>query len=192
MASTASLSPFTTLTTPSGTPASLAISAIRSGHDGSFSEGLSTKVLPQAIAIGNIQSGIIAGKLNGVIPAHTPSGWRNDRRSTPVPTFSLNSPFKRLGMPQANSTTSMPRATEPLASASVLPCSELTRSASSSMCCSSRSLSLNMIRARRSGVIAAHLGKASLAALTAASISAALAKATRPDFSPTDGLKMSP
>ena len=165
---------------------------MRTGHDGSFSEGLSTKVLPQASAIGNIQSGIIAGKLNGVMPAHTPSGWRNDRRSTPVPTFSLNSPLSSCGMPQANSTTSMPRTTSPLASASVLPCSELTRSASSSICCSSRSLSLNMMRARRSGVTAAHLGRASRAACTAASTSAALANATRPDFSPTDGLKMSP
>ena len=43
-----------------------------SGSDGSFSDGLSTKVLPQAIAIGNIHSGTIAGKLNGVMPAHTP------------------------------------------------------------------------------------------------------------------------
>ena len=42
---------------------------------GSCSEGLSTKVLPQAIAIGNIHKGIIAGKLNGVMPAHTPRGW---------------------------------------------------------------------------------------------------------------------
>ena len=33
------------------------------------SEGLSTKVLPQAIATGNIQHGTIMGKLNGVMPA---------------------------------------------------------------------------------------------------------------------------
>ena len=44
--------------------------------DGSFSLGLSTKVLPQAMAIGNIHIGTIAGKLNGVMPATTPSGWR--------------------------------------------------------------------------------------------------------------------
>ena len=41
---------------------------------GSCSEGFKTKVLPQTIAIGNIHNGIIAGKLNGVIPAQTPSG----------------------------------------------------------------------------------------------------------------------
>jgi hypothetical protein len=44
--------------------------------DGSFSLGLSTNVLPHAIAIGNIHIGTIAGKLNGVMPATTPSGWR--------------------------------------------------------------------------------------------------------------------
>ena len=41
---------------------------------GSCSDGFSTNVLPQTIAIGNIHSGIIAGKLNGVMPAHTPIG----------------------------------------------------------------------------------------------------------------------
>ncbi len=32
--------------------------------------------LPQASALANIHIGTIAGKLNGVIPATTPSGWR--------------------------------------------------------------------------------------------------------------------
>ena len=44
--------------------------------DGSFSDGLSTKVLPHAIAGGHIHMGTIAGKLNGVMPATTPSGCR--------------------------------------------------------------------------------------------------------------------
>ena len=44
--------------------------------DGSRSLGFSTNVLPHAIAIGNIHIGTIAGKLNGVMPATTPSGWR--------------------------------------------------------------------------------------------------------------------
>src|SRR5690348_6871180 len=75
-ASTATLSPWTTLNTPSGRPASLKSSAMRVAADGTFSEGLRMKVLPQATAIGNIHSGTIAGKLNGVMPAHTPTGWR--------------------------------------------------------------------------------------------------------------------
>ena len=66
-------------------------------------------MLPVASAIGNIHIGTIAGKLNGVMPAHTPNGWRTDQLSMPRPTCSVNSPFNRCGMPQANSTTSMPR-----------------------------------------------------------------------------------
>ena len=42
------------------------------------SEGFSTNVLPQASATGNIHSGTIAGKLNGVMPAHTPTGCRSE------------------------------------------------------------------------------------------------------------------
>ena len=42
--------------------------------EGSRSDGFSTKLLPQASATGNIHIGTIAGKLNGVMPAHTPSG----------------------------------------------------------------------------------------------------------------------
>ena len=34
------------------------------------------KALPQASAGANFHIGIIAGKLNGVMPATTPSGWR--------------------------------------------------------------------------------------------------------------------
>ena len=95
IASTASLSPLMTLKTPSGKPASFKSSANFIEQEGSFSEGLSTNVFPQAIAIGNIHMGTIAGKLNGVIPATTPRGWRIDQLSTLVPTFSENSPFNK-------------------------------------------------------------------------------------------------
>ena len=44
--------------------------------EGSFSDGLSTNVFPQAIAIGYIHMGTMHGKLNGVIPAQTPMGCR--------------------------------------------------------------------------------------------------------------------
>ncbi len=42
----------------------------------------------------------------------------------PGPALSVYSPFSRCGMPQANSTTSSPRWMSPLASATILPCSE--------------------------------------------------------------------
>src|SRR5262245_65814241 len=85
IASTATLSPCTTLNTPSGRPASLRSSAMRIEADGTFSDGLRMKVLPQAMAIGNIHSGTITGKLNGGMPAHTPTGWRRVSVSTEAP-----------------------------------------------------------------------------------------------------------
>src|SRR6266581_1988372 len=91
--STASLSPFTTFSTPGGAPASSISSARRMGQDGSFSEGLRMKLLPQAIATGNIHIGTIAGKLKGVIPAHTPSGWRIEYRSMPAEMCAGITPF---------------------------------------------------------------------------------------------------
>ena len=39
-------------------------------------DGFRMNVFPQAIALANIHIGTIAGKLNGVMPATTPSGWR--------------------------------------------------------------------------------------------------------------------
>src|SRR3974390_2449759 len=76
--STASLSPFTTLRIPGGSPASINNSAILIGTDGSRSDGLSQNAVPQATAGAAFHSGIMAGKLNGVIPATTPSGWRTE------------------------------------------------------------------------------------------------------------------
>ena len=96
---------------------------MNSGADGSRSEGFRMKALPQASATGNIHIGTMQGKLNGVMPATTPSGWRSEWLSTLVPTFSVTSPFSRCGMPTANSTTSSPRVTSPSASSWVLPCS---------------------------------------------------------------------
>ena len=74
IASTAVLSPCTTENTPSGRPAFCQVSASHSAADGSFSDGLSTNALPHAIALAAIHNGTIAGKLNGVMPATTPSG----------------------------------------------------------------------------------------------------------------------
>ena len=76
MASTATLSPWITLNTPSGSPASAHSEAISREADGSFSDGLRMNVFPQAMAIGNIHIGTMAGKLNGVMPATTPTGCR--------------------------------------------------------------------------------------------------------------------
>ena len=77
------------MNTPSGRPASAHSSASRSEAAGSRSDGLSTKAFPQAMATGNIHIGTMAGKLNGVMPATTPRGWRTECTSTSVDTCSL-------------------------------------------------------------------------------------------------------
>ena len=103
--------------------------AVRRGTsdtDGSFSLGLSTNVLPQASALANIHIGTIAGKLNGVMPATTPSGWRIEYTSMPLAACSEYSPLISCGMPHANSMFSSPRATSPSASVSTLPCSAVS------------------------------------------------------------------
>src|SRR6267378_2009016 len=87
--STASRPPLTTLSTPAGSPASTSNSASRIGTDGSRSDGLRMKALPQASAGANFHIGIMAGKLNGVMPAMTPSGWRSENRSMPEPALDV-------------------------------------------------------------------------------------------------------
>ena len=51
---------------------------------GSRGLGFKTNVLPHASATGNIQHGTMHGKLKGVTPATTPSGWRSVQLSMPV------------------------------------------------------------------------------------------------------------
>src|SRR3954452_18989980 len=100
IASTATLSPWTTLKTPSGTPAAFSSSAVYTDADGSFSDGLSTNVLPHASAGAHIHMGTIAGELNGVIPAQPPTGCRIEYTSTPVDACSENPPLSSSGSPQ--------------------------------------------------------------------------------------------
>ncbi len=186
-ASTASRSPCTTLSTPSGKPACCAISASKSDTEGSFSDGLSTKQFPQATALAIIQSGTMAGKLNGVMPATTPSGSSTVRMSTPEETSELDHPFSRFGTPQANSTFSMPRATSPRASSRTLPCSRVTAAARSSRFESRISRSLNSNVARFVSEEAPHSSNAETAACTAASTSLAEASATSARGAPAAG-----
>ncbi len=186
--STACLSPWTTPNTPSGSPASVSHCASSSEADGSRSDGFSTKQFPVASATGNIHIGTIAGKLNGVMPATTPSGWRTIWLSTPVPTFSENSPFSNVGAAHANSTTSMPRVTSPTASSCVLPCSDEITSASWSARSHRIALNRSRMRARFSGDAFAQAGQAARAAATASSTSAGEPSATLRSVVPVAGL----
>ena len=180
------------MTTPGGKISAASInSKIRAEVSGSLSDGLSTNVLPQATANGRNQSGIIAGKLNGVIAAITPTGWRTISTSSPVATPSRLSPLSMCGAAHAASVDSIPRPTSPAASASVLPMSVVTSRASSSRWASSRSRSANTARARCSGEVARQAGKASRAALTVASTSAEPDSGTCANRSPVAGLRVS-
>ena len=185
--STATLSPLSTLNTPSGRPASVHSPAIHSAADGTFSLGLSTTVLPAAMAIGKNHIGTMAGKLNGLMIATGPSGCRMDDTSTRVEAFSVKPPLIRCGMPQANSTTSWPRATSPRASDSTFPCSAVISSASSPARASSSSRNRNSTRARRASEVSRQAGNAALAAATAASTSAGAACASRAVTAPVAG-----
>ena len=98
----------------------------------------------------------------------------------------------RLGMPQANSTISMPRCTLARASAAVLPCSRVTSAASSSKCLPISSRKRNMTRARSTTGVSAHCGSAAAAAWTARSTSSAPHSGTLAMTFPDEGLKTSP
>ena len=113
-------------------------------------------------------------------------------QSTPVPTFSECSPLRRCGTPQANSTTSIPRCTDPIASGKVFPCSSVTSRASVCWSCCSSWRKRCMTRARRSAGASRHPGYAACAAFTAASMSAALQNGTRLTTLPVAGLVTSP
>ena len=143
------------------------------------------------MATGYIHKGTIAGKLKGVIPAHTPSGWRSDHASICGPTLRVNSPFSNCGIPQTNSTTSRPRCTSPSASSCVLPCSRDISRATASAFFVNSSLNLNMIPARLRGGKFAQAGRASCAASIAASTSADDDNPRVSMTSPVAGLKTS-
>ena len=186
--STATLSPCTTFSTPSGRPASRKRSARKTEALGSRSLGFSTTVLPQAIALAIIQSGTITGKLKGVIAATTPTGCLIECTSMPVETCSSRSPFKRCSKPEANSTFSRPRATSPAASESTLPCSLVTIAASSGVRCLSSWRRLKKTSARLVRLVLRHAGSAACAAAMACSTVATEAIPSSCCTSPVAGL----
>ena len=89
----------------------------------------------------------------------------------PVETFSEYAPFVRCAMPQANSTTSMPRAISPSASEVTLPCSEVRIAASSSLRAFSSSRNANITLCRFAIEASRQPSKAARAFATATSTS---------------------
>ena len=95
-------------------------------------------------------------------------------------------------MPQANSTTSRPRATSPAASLATLPCSAVISAASSPVCALTSSRKLNRIDARRDSDAVRQSANAARAAATAASTSAGPPRSTCPLTWPVAGSYTSP
>src|SRR6476661_10856719 len=186
--STVLFAPCTRFSTPGGIPASCASSTMRAAVRGTLSDGFRTKVLPQAMASGNIHNGTMMGKLNGVMPTHTPTGYRVDQLSTEVPTRSTVSPIINVGAPHANSMHSIPRSKEPCASSRVLPFSSVMRPTSSCAFASSSSRNLKSTLQRCTIGVLLQDGNALCAASTAAEISSDVQRGISATASPVAGL----
>ena len=149
-------------------------------------------MFPHAMAFANIHMGTIAGKLNGVMPATTPSGCRIENTSTPEDTCSLKPPFSRWGAPVANSTFSSPRATSPTASDNTLPCCMVMSRPMSARCSLMASRMRKKMSARLDSDTRRHDANASFAVATAAATSSVLPKSTSCVCSPVAGLNTGP
>src|SRR6478672_827736 len=179
--------PCTRFNTPGGIPAACARSTMRAAVRGTLSEGFNTKVLPQAMANGNIHNGTMMGKLKGVMPTHTPTGYRVDQLSTEVPTRSTVSPIINVGAPQANSMHSIPRSNDPCASSRVLPFSSVISPINSCAFASSSSRNLNNTLQRCTTGVLLQAGKALCAASMAAEISSGVQRGISATASPVAG-----
>ena len=76
--------PGSTVSTPSGSPASARISPSRSVVSGVESAGFATTVLPHSNAGPSLLHSNVVGKFQGTMAATTPSGRRSTRPSTPA------------------------------------------------------------------------------------------------------------
>ena len=126
------------------------------------------KALPQAIAGASFHSGIMAGKLNGVMPATTPSGWRIEYMSMPGPAPSVNSPFMQMrdaGAELDHLDAALDVALGVGDGLAVLAGEQFGERVDSRWAMSSRNFIIT--RARRCGLVAAQAGCAALAFSTA-------------------------
>ena len=150
------------------------------------------KALPQATAIGHIQHGTMAGKLNGVMPAHDAHRLA-DRPGVHVGADLLGELAVQVLGDAAGELDDLEAAAD-LALGVVEGLAVLGERwrASSSVRLSIRLLRLNITCWRRSGGVAPQASCAFCATFTAASISASEANATLAVTSPVAGLVMSP
>ncbi|MQY34032.1 hypothetical protein SRB17_19980 [Streptomyces sp. RB17] len=166
--------PCTTLNTPFGRPASVAISANIRALRGEISDGLSTTVLPASMAGTTLVTSCWSGKFHGVMTPTTPIGsWMTSEFSiTSVHAYSSAAVIAASVDATGNPTCAC---REKLIGA---PISSVMVAASSSLCSRSPSARRRMTATRSPGDVDDHAGKAASAASTALSTSCAVPSCT--------------
>ena len=101
----------TTLTTPSGIPASASTEPISRCTPGHASEALSTTVLPHASGIATARVPRITGAFHGAMPRHTPTGFRIAIASVPGLFAGMTSPPTWVVIAAASRSTFAPSMT---------------------------------------------------------------------------------
>ncbi len=91
--------PSSTLNTPAGSPAAIAVSASSVATYDAISLGLSTTVLPNASAGAAFQSGMATGKFHGVMSAAMPSGSCSANCIAPAACEGITAPLGRTASP---------------------------------------------------------------------------------------------
>ena len=150
----------TTLSTPSGSPASARTPASASIVSGVWLAGLTTIVQPAAIAGPILRVPIASGKFHGVMKRQGPTGFLMVSSRLPPAGACIQRPWMRTASSAYQRKNSTPYPTSPRASATVLPISRLIRCANSSARSVIRLKAVRRISPRsRGGVLAqARLG----------------------------------
>ncbi len=177
----------TTLSTPSGSPASASTPARASIVSGVCEAGFITIVQPAATAGPILRVPMASGKFHGVTNRHGPTGFFTvSSRLTPAGSC-IQRPWMRTASSAYHRKNSAPYFTSPLASAIVLPISRLISSAISPARSVSISKAVRRISPRSRGAVAAHSAWAPAAASRAATASAVEASATSVRTEPSAG-----
>ena len=180
-------SPWTTFSTPGGSPASRQSRPSHHADTGVCSDGFSTEPLPQKIDGNAFQATFGSGVLNEIRSAATPTG----RRSVSTVRCGIDAvvvrPYERRPSPATKKPISTAASVSPRASSIALPVSAATISLASSRRSRSSSAIARTTSPRSTAVRAPHSTCASRAAATAASASADPERATRQRSAPSAG-----
>ena len=140
---------------------------------GASSAGLKTTVLPQTSAGRIFQDGTAIGKFQAVIMPQTPIGWRSDIANLSRSSDGTVWPYMRRPSPAINCAMSTASCTSPRVSSRIFPISRVIVCASASLRSDNIWAALYKISARFGAGTRRQCGKASRAAATARSTSAA-------------------